>query len=519
MIFFRKNILFLVLLSFIYFFYVNFFLHPNLYRNFSLIDDGQMLQNSIFFSKCFSNGDCTDLRTVLVEKEFGRFRPLYWFINYVLYLIFGMKAVMYHQFRINFLGLVLFYLVVFSIVLSGGRKFGALIGGMLFLSSYSFTENLIRLGPVEPYQAIFTFIFLVIFLKKRWAFWPILLFLYTASFLVKETSVVLVLPVLIMSFFFSRDKRDRRYALFFSVFAIFLLILSRKISSPVSDKLAYVDNFKFDIYLIVSNITGYSRMFLNATQPFVKLFLIVFLIILMLFRNSMRLFIKESYLLWLVVLFSFMIILLPWQYVLERYIFISISSFSIFIGIFISDLQRILFDYIKKTRVKVILYLLFVVAVFNVFFYNFPLNLAKSINYVSWYSNFLDFEKDQVEAIADTRAPLVTINAKDTLDNWEVLYEIPLHLRYIYGSQVAINRADAIPTSGYIFMRNSLASSFSEDEILGAGFKLVDSKQYKINVIDPIAFREGFRYKPLSTLVHPTLSDQEITYIWKIFKK
>jgi len=519
MTFSKKNVLFVIILFFIYLCYVKIFLSPSSYNNFSLIDDGQMLQNSIFFDKCFSAGDCDNLGAVLVEKEFGRFRPFYWFINYVLYILFEMNPVFYHQFRIHILGLFLFFLVVFSVILSGGRKFGAFIGGMLFLSSYSFTENIVRLGPAEPYQAVFVIAFLVIFLKRRWDAWLILLLLYFISFLIKETSLVLVLPVLILSFLFGRNKTDMRHAIVFTALAVFVFVLSRKISSPISGELAYIDNFKFDVNLIVSNILGYSRMFLNATQPFVKLSLVISFAILLIHKNRKNFFIKESYLLWFTVLFSFMAILLPWRHVLERYIFVPILSFSILMGIFISNLEVILLSYIRRTRFKIFLYLLFVTVVLNVFFYNFPLNLAKSVNYTSWYSNFLKFGKDQVEAIADTHASVVKINAKNILDNWEVLYEIPIHLRHIYKSQIDVQRTDAIPKVGHIFMSSELVPSFSEDETLSAGFKVVNSNQYKISVIDSIAFRENFRYRPLDTISNPPLSDQEINYTWKIFVK
>ena len=60
-------------------------LSPGSYQSFSLIDDGQTIQNNFFIKECVVEKKCEDIKSVLVEKEFGRFRPAYWMINYSIF--------------------------------------------------------------------------------------------------------------------------------------------------------------------------------------------------------------------------------------------------------------------------------------------------------------------------------------------------------------------------------------------------------------------------------------------------
>lgn len=506
--------------SVVYLTYSYFVLIPNKYQNFSLIDDGQTIINNSYFNQCFEGKGCNNLYNIIIEKEFGRFRPGYWVINYLKYELIGLNPILLHSVRVYLIGLIVTLLIGIILFKSKGSIIAVLISMIFFFTSFSFTENIVRLGPVEPYQVVFLALASYFYLfgnKQKWIF---IIIFYLLSTLIKETSVVVLLPIILTSLYYKdKDWKKSGYILFFGVM---FFIFSRYFARPIDSSVAYIENFKLDSGLIFKNVSQYFHLILNSTSPFIKILTFVYLSLILLQRNVKKLF-NKNLVYWILMFILFTGILVPWKYVLERYILVSLFSLSIVFGIMITQIQKTIYEiYLKHSLSKffqLIFNLVFILFLINMLFMKFPLDYAKSVNYRNWYSQFLRFENDQVTAIVNTRAEKVYIDAIDSIDNWEVLYEIPIHTKQIFNSEIQTVRVDSVPVNGFVFVRTPFLLGFKEEELVKNGFKLVEQSSYSVKQIDPLKFRENFSYRPLTTLINPPILDQEFKYDWKIFYK
>jgi hypothetical protein len=511
-----------IIVCVLYILYSFLILKPSLYSNFSLIDDGQTIQNTISFNKCFNAHVCSDLSKVLIEKEFGRFRPGYWATNYVVFSVIGLNPILLHQVRIYIIGLIIVVLLGLLVVKSGGNKLALIISSVFFFISYSFSENIIRLGPVEPFQIIGIALMSYFYLYENKNKWIWVYFFYGYSILIKETSVVSLLPILITTYFSKSSKIERRKAIGMLLLGISIFIISRFLSKPPSTAIAYSENFQISFRMIVNNFSQYLQIVLNSTSPFLKSLVFVYLILIIFLKKTKTL-IDKHIIYWVVASLVYAGILVPWKYVLERYILISLFSISIVVGIVITQIQNIINEYILLYKIKYIhrlgINLIFIFILINMIFAKFPIDYAKTTNYRNWYSDFLRFESDQVAAIVNTRSNVVFVDATDSIDNWEVLFELPIHIRTIYNSDLLISRIDKIPESGYIFVRKQIETSVSENDLRNSGFKVISSGNYIVNQIDPVKFRDQFKYRPLTALKYPDLNPEPYKYSWFIYFK
>lgn len=515
-----KNTLMILLISIIYLSHSYFVLSPNKYQSFSLIDDGQTILNNSYFKECFNGRGCNNLSNVLVEKEFGRFRPAYWSINYFTFEAIGLNPILLHQVRVYIIGLTIILLIGIILFKSGGSAVSVLISSLFFFTSFSFTENIVRLGPVEPFQLITIALMSYFYLfgdKYKWLF---IIAFYIFSTLIKETSVVLLFPLLITAFYF--NEKDKKNVVTMSFFGIAFFILSRYFTKPIDSSVAYIENLQFDINLVLNNFRQYFQLILNSTSPFIKTFSLIY-IFLMISGKNVKLLFSKNIIYWVLTFIFFTGVLIPWKYVLERYVLVSLFSLSIVIGLMTTQIQKFIFDYYTKNKsgnlFQLVVNSVFILLLINMVFLKFPIDYAKSVNYRNWYSQFLRFENDQVSAIVNTRADIVYINAVDTIDNWEVLYEIPIHIKHIFNRDVKVVRVDTIPNKGYVFVRTPFLSNFSEADLIDKKFGLIDSGSYRVTQIDPIKFRETFSFRPLTALIKPTILSQEYQYSWKIYFK
>lgn len=111
----------------------------------------------------------------------------------------------------------------------------------------------------------------------------------------------------------------------------------------------------------------------------------------------------------------------------------------------------------------------------------------------------------------------VYINAKDNLDNWEIPYEIPMHLVYFYGGKPEVKKlGDSLLENGYIFTRSSLDPVINPNTLLK--YPVVESAQYNISQIDSVAFDELFKLRPIQAFQNPPLDKVEISLYWEIRK-
>lgn len=523
-----KYIIIFCLLSLAYFFYAYFILSPHLYKHFSLIDDGQTIQNSFYFEECFKEHKCENLKSVLIEKQFGRFRSGYWFIQYTFQEILGLNAQLQHEIRVYLLGYVLFSLLLISIANTGGNFLSLILGSAVFVSSFSFTENITRLGPVESYQLFFFAIFSLLYLNQKvfsdkkilnLIIQIIMVMLLVFLVLIKETSIVIVFGIIFLNLIYKNQKIKALAPQVIIPFLVFLI--GRYLSRSSPTEIYYIENYSFNPLLLMKNAIRYIYLISNSMSPFFILF--IFSLFLFLVEKKIRSFIfNEKYLYWLIMFFLFTTVLIPWKFVLDRYLLLSIFSFSIVSSIAFTKLITFIENEVniqKYTR-GLISYLYWMGLFFiisNLFFINAPTNLAKAINYKNWYSTFLKFESEQVLALSKTRDGEIYINAIDNLNNWEVLFEIPIHLKYINHSPVVVKTpGEKLPNEGYLFTRSSMDLALSEKEIIDKNFSLIASQKYEIDQIDPFLFGKEFWRRPIRTLLAPPFEKGLIKYYWEI---
>jgi hypothetical protein len=119
--------------------------------------------------------------------------------------------------------------------------------------------------------------------------------------------------------------------------------------------------------------------------------------------------------------------------------------------------------------------------------------------------------------LSNIRDGEIYINAINNLNNWEVLFELPIHLKYLYHSPVVVKILEwKLPKEGYLFTRSSLDLALLEEEISDRNLPLIISQKYEINQINPSLFEEKFRRRPIRTLLAPPLKEELIKYYWEI---
>jgi hypothetical protein len=183
--------------------------------HFGLMDDGEAIQKAYLIID-----DQWDFGS---ETASGRFRPLYWYIHYVLFMIFGTNPLGY--FYINYLVLVLLIMGVIKLLkIYGSSNPTILITCILFLLSGPIPESYFTLSKYEIYQLIF--IVYSILMAEQYpqtgsVIVKVLLglgvFLFSlVSYLIKETS--LIMPViyagwLVVALFKHRKEKQRWFPL------------------------------------------------------------------------------------------------------------------------------------------------------------------------------------------------------------------------------------------------------------------------------------------------------------------
>src|SRR3972149_6087579 len=192
----------------VYLLYASIFLQPWTVRNFSLIDDGQVLmQNASYLESCVSGKSCSNFLAQTLEWGTGRVRPTYWIIQGIIYETFRNNAVAHHVFRVFGVGFSAVILLTYILVKMKLRAVAIILAVTLFFTSFSFSENIIRLGPNEPFQILFLLAFSAIYLLigplsklSKWKFISLLLFLFVGVF-IKENNISILFALFFTELF------------------------------------------------------------------------------------------------------------------------------------------------------------------------------------------------------------------------------------------------------------------------------------------------------------------------------
>ncbi len=532
-----KFLPFLVLILIVYIIYSLFVLTPSNKKHFSLIDDGQVfVQTSTYFDKCVANLDCEDYLDRIAESGSPRFRPAYWLINTSIYKILGDNAQRHHEFRVYAVGVALILLLYLVLLDAGGNKYSFVIASLIFLFNYSYTENIVRLGTNEPFQIIFIVLFSLLYLNKnkildkriisKTKLNLVLVLLVVWLVMIKETNIAIV-PTIIFTNIMLKKTKVKEYNLILILPVTVLLLLgiyiTRGYNSSNIITAIYPSNYVNSVPFVFDNAKSIISSLTNSTSPFIKVLLVTIPFVLVVKKLRYNL-IDKKFLYWLNCFIFFTLILFPWRFALERYQLPSIFFLAIVVGLVVGksiDFFKVnIPNRIRPSPPTAFLIEIFIFAlIVNLFFRGFPVNLAKSINYSNWYSVFLDFEAAQVNAIAKHNDVGVFINAEKNLGTVEVLYEIPLHLTYIHKlkSNLTLVEND-LPNEGLLFSRTPFDSKVKIEDLDNYSLDIIEFSEYYVEQIDPLEFREKFRYRPLQALFSPPMKNEGYELYWEIRK-
>lgn len=513
----NKNIVALIVLIIIYFLYSFIGLNPTSLKYFSLIDDGQSILNADILSSCLQTVSCERVGEVLIEQEFGRFRPLYWFVQTLQYAALGLDAQAHHIFRVLIIGTGIVILFFANLTKLKIIPYVGILAGVIFFTNYSYAENIVRLGPAEPYIVLFVaslpFFLLKDTIRKKDFY--ILSVLLLVSQLIKETSFVYYFPVALIILLSKKDFPNRWLGIL-GFISVAILICGRIFSDPGDSEVAYTTNYQLGGFFanFISQYNGLN----NSTNPLLKLLFITsaFSFVVPSIRKHIHV---KAFLFWFITTGVSFGILVPWSFVLERYFLIVIFGVAILTGMIMNAfIKRALEIPNMKTRLAVLVMLL--LGISHILAAYLGLQYPKSINYSNWYSRFTEFEYDQVMAIAKQiqSGETVYIDGVNNLDNWEVLYEIPLHLAYLYNINTPLMLANdqGLPENGVIFHREPFTHVLTPEMLSQAN--IIEQERYEIEQIDHFKFQQEFRRKPITTLMNPPLNTNSIIYSWTIYR-
>lgn len=528
----KKHFILLLAITVVYFVYVFLAIKPFNLSHFSLTDDGQVLmQNFSFIKDCVIGNGCFKFFDQTLELGTGRYRPVYWLIQDVVYGVFGSNPVLLHSFRVYFVGYLSVILLAVVLLDIGTTSIPTFLGTLLFFTTFSFSENVIRLGPNEPYQVIFLAVFSLFYLsgtkiiKSRFWYFAILLSVLVWAVFIKETDIV-VLPVvfLIEILFRKRGKFPRRLVISFAILVTLFVLtfLAKKFVPTVvsKDTPAYTSNYELNPVKIAENAVVVLNLLMNSLSPYLKLS-VVLLPILFVLKKTRKILMQKKIIYWFLFSLFSVGIMFPWKYLLERYLLVSIFGLSVLITVVLDTSLQLFRENIWPINISRFANVLFNMTIFifalNLLMRGFPINLAKTINYSTWYAQFTGFESDQVQALLKYNNANIYINGVNNLNDWEFLYEIPIHFKFLYGVRARTKLLTNIKNArGYVFSRSSFDSAVDLDKIEKTGFQIVDSKSYEIAQVDPFAFKAEFVMKPIETVLNPPYQKVGLNYYWEI---
>jgi len=333
----------LLLSSIIFFLFI-----PALKIKFWWVDDGYSILVAKQVVDSLRNLDLKGLEIILFEPS-GRFRTVYWLYQTFVYVVAGTNPQVF--FMVHFLAILLTSIIVFEIVKNISKSnLSGFIAGALFILTPINTENLYRLGPGEPILALFVSASLYYLTSRKIA--PAILFLLLATF-TKETGFALWLPVffaylLKRVFYKKRDKNFEKYCIWGATFLlpVFAYTLFRKSS--------YIGNYAWNLSDIGNSFSYFLKSTMKGFAPFPAVLISTYIIRIISFLKSkknekMGLYFAEEGM-FIILFLVFVLIQLPWKFLLDRYLMPATVGMVIFLGIELAETSRFLKRYGVNTK-------------------------------------------------------------------------------------------------------------------------------------------------------------------------
>lgn len=313
---------------------------PNLFIYWMLIDDGYTILVDQKLTLLVRNLDLPGIGGILVESQYGRFRPLYWIYNWIVYLIGGNEPSVHRLFHIGIYLLIIFVIYKVSYRLTKSRAF-SLLGSALFAVTPLNLENWMRLGPVEPILGLLLLLSAYFLIVRR--NWKLSVFFMFLSFLTKETAIAIIPPLAVLylgeKFILKKRKESQQI---FRTLLIGLLFSLGLILITLSIRVGYSQYYSLNVYRMITSSLEYLKLTRREFSPFFEISLIAFgLSILRDFRQNIFHQIKTKELYGTFFLASYLSLILiqsPWVFTMERYMLPSLVFLSIFMAVYLQKM-------------------------------------------------------------------------------------------------------------------------------------------------------------------------------------
>lgn len=303
---------------------------PNLNIYWMLVDDGvDVVVSRTLFEK-LSSFNLLGFVSQLLENG-TRFRPAYWLYQMIVWLIGGNSYQFQHFAHMIVIGITMLfiYLIIKELTKS---KMVSFFGALIYLLIPINSENIFRLGPQEPLLVIFLSILFYLVIKNKKIILPCLVLLLAVF--TKETSLAL-LPVLFFYYFYGRNNKfikNKKQG--FHLVVLICILSVAVILMTLLRRGVYGSNYYFNIPMFAGNLLVYLKELSKNTLFVFPLVFIVYLIrkVITLFKKPKTPVIKQNFFEFIFFLgfLCFLIVQLPWRYVLSRYLMPTVFFLIIF---------------------------------------------------------------------------------------------------------------------------------------------------------------------------------------------
>jgi len=504
---------------------------PSLDLNYSLLDDGlTVLISKQIWSYLFSL-EFRPLVNSLLEPDAGRVRPVYWIIQAIVNLGGMYNPSLVHAIRIGILVISNYFMYIFLKKLKVDKVW-ILLGIFIYNFDSLIFENYYRLGPSEPFMALFILItlYLVFYSSRNLGNTVLTIILCGLGALTKETYFLLFVPLLctlVINFKFNLLRRLQKIrVLLASISLIVFGAVTFLIKGSYNTIGTYTSQYEVTFERLLSSLLAYKNQLLMYHSPFIylALFYLCFVIYKLFKKRSLKVDFNTLILLvcWLGAL-SQLFILLPWKFALGRYLII-VNLFLVFVyavtlqnvfGMFISYLRKYVSSFkIKPESLKVV-FVIFLTPLFLV------RNIFPIANFQLWQKTDSEFTADLLYSLS-TRIPkneTVLVNYEKGDSNIEIFLETKWHMDLFF------NRTDlnfdyldqnniCAKSDRYLLDRTS--SRFVNKELLGqiSHLEKVDTGEKTYRPLNYGGVRDSFISGSKSNYW-----DSSYLFDWTIFKQ
>lgn len=526
----NRQLAFYILISLWIGFFVLTYL-PSLNLRYLLLDDGLSVLISKKVWSYLGSWNFGELVDTILEPDVGRVRPAYWISQALLNLVGAYKPSIVHGLRV--LLLILTNIVFFKFLKK--LKVNELwIWLALFIYNFDslIFENYYRLGPVEPFLALYYVVSLytVFFSKNNWTSHLLIIFVTFVGALTKESYFSLFLPFLCLLFadmkysYLDKGAKQRLKYFVLSLITFGLVVLAIKAS--YGNMGSYASQYEVTVERIVSSTVSYIKQLAHFHSPLIYLPLGYLLYLLANYKhglthgNRFRLAIFFVFCLGVV---TQIFVLLPWKYTLGRYLMLVNLQLAFTYAIVLQEIFNKTYKIVAARNIKSkkrtqILKLAFVVILLPIFIVR---NVFPIANFQLWQKTDSEFTSELLASLA-TNIPIqetVYVNYIKGDANIEIFLETMWHLELFYKRgdiRLAYLDEDAACTGSDRFILDRRSDRFVSKSVLSSNQFVVevDTGQKAYKPLNYGGVRDSFiRGYKLETW------DAEYIFDWTLYKQ